>query len=165
MSEYQQLTALDHTERAETSRGGNPNAMLLGLARKLAAADTGITAGGFGKLQDTSEYSREVIRQLNDMGSFDLTDTGWTFRLAVPIVGVNELELGELALNLPDADMVEGIGAHGKYRHAPWRNLWLVAKCAGHQNTSIVERIPIGDYLLIADVLDGHILHRFGGVE
>ena len=161
MSEYQQLTALDHTERAEASRGGNPNSVLLGLARKLS----GLEAGAFGQLEDTSEYSAEVIRQMNQMGDFELTDTGWRFQLAVPIVGVNEVELGVLELKLPNAAIVEGIGAHGKYRHAPWRNLWMLAKCAGHQNTAIVQEIPIGDYLLIADVLDGHILHKFGGVQ
>ena len=161
MSDYQQLTALDHTERAEASRGGNPNAMLLGLARKLADMD----ADAFGKLDDTSEYSREVVRQMNRMGAFDLTDTGWRFALASPIRGVNEAELAELDLRVPNAAIVEGIGAHGKYRHAPWRNLWMVAKCAGHQNTAIVEKLPIGDYLLIADVLDGHILQKFGGIE
>ena len=161
MSEYQQLTALDHTERAEAARGGNPNAVLLGLARKIS----GIDADAFGKLEDTSEYGAEVIRQMNQMGDFELTDTGWRFQLAVPIVGVNEVELGELELKLPNAAIVEGIGAHGKYRHAPWRNLWMLARCAGHQNTAIVQEIPIGDYLLIADVLDGHILQKFGGVQ
>ena len=161
MSDYQQLTALDHTERAEVSRGGNPNSVLLGLARKLS----GMEAEAFGKLEDTSEYSAEVVRQMNQMGDFELTDTGWRFQLAVPIVGVNEVELGELELKLPNAAVVEGIGAHGKYRHAPWRNLWMLAKCAGHQNTAIVQEISIGDYLLIADVLDGHILHKFGGVQ
>ena len=161
MSEYQQLTSLDHTERAEASRGGNPNSVLLGLARKLS----GMEADAFGKLEDTSEYSAEVIRQMNQMGDFEHTDTGWRFQLAAPIVGVNEVELVELELKLPNAAIVEGIGAHGKYRHAPWRNLWMLAKCAGHQNTAIVQEIPIGDYLLIADVLDGHILHKFGGVN
>ena len=161
MSEYRQLTALDHTERAEASHGGNPNAVIMGLARKLS----GMEAAAFGELEDTSEYGAEVIRQMNQMGDFQLTDTGWRFQLAAPIVGVNEVELGELELKLPKAAIVEGIGAHGKYRHAPWRNLWMLAKCAGHQNTAIVQEIPIGDYLLIADVLDSHILHRFGGVQ
>ena len=161
MTEYRQLTALDHTERAEVSRGGNPNAILLGLARLLS----GMSSAEFGELEDTGEYSREVIRQMNLMGDFELTDTGWRFQLTVPIVGMNEVELEELDLKLPNAAIVEGVGAHGKYRHAPWRNLWLLGKCAGHQNTAIVEKIAIGDYLLIADVLDGHILHKFGGVE
>ena len=161
MSDYKQLTALDHTERAEASRGGNPNSVLLGLARQLS----GLPADEFGKLEDTGEYSREVIRQMNQMGDFELTDTGWRFQLATPVVGLNETELDELELKVPNAAIVEGIGAHGKYRHAPWRNLWMLAKCAGHQNTALVEKLPIGDYLLIADVLDGHILHRFGGVQ
>ena len=161
MSDYRQLTALDLVEAQERSPQSNYNALL----GELGLLVSGMGRAEYQKLLDANEFAAEVRRQISAMGDFDVTDAGWTFQLVSPVKSVNEVEVAELEVEFPNAGIVNGVGAHGKYRQHPWQNLWTISKCCGHRNTGLVEQLAIGDYSLIADVLGSHIVDRFGGLS
>ena len=123
-----------------------------------------ISVGRFAQLESDDpqvvDGRAEVERQTNLRGSFEVTDTGWEFELAVPIpTPETDPDIDTITVEFPRQMGIRmGLSAPAKYRQGQALDRWRIAQLTDTWGQPQIDRMPAGDYYMIHECIREYLV-------